>query len=91
MMFFSIAKYKPISEIINWLKPSDLASQLSHGLFFSVEIYSLRNFSQSKSTHLKIFPNWSTWHPKYTNSTTVLSQFLSDSQRATKSTMMATA
>ena len=45
MMFFSNAKYKLFSEIINWLTPSDLASQLSHGLFFSVKIYSLRNFS----------------------------------------------
>ena len=54
MTFFSIVMYNQFSEIFSLLTLYEWASQLSHVLFFTVEIYSLR-FFQLKSTHLNIF------------------------------------
>ena len=48
MMLFSVAMYKLFSKIVIGSYCLDLANQLSHSLFFSVEIYSLLKYHTVK-------------------------------------------
>ena len=70
--------FKLLFEIIGLLTPNDLASQLSHSLFFLVEIESFRIF-QLKSTRLKIFSFKISLSQKAFIWFRVWSQFFSDS------------